>query len=156
MFILIHMCSPRWFALTTLNGRQNDLMSAFDFRQAPQPAPSAPVAPADTIGFNGLGGILTDIGTPSPGSSLTINLEAETGGLSLDSTVNGPVQLTATPPSGVSVPSSFPTSASLVNGQASITVRFSTAGYYRIEAQGPNGSVGWVTVDVGVTPSTAP
>jgi phospholipase C len=142
--------------LTTLNGRQNDLMSAFDFRQAPQPAASVPVAPADTIGFHGPGGILTDIGTPSPGSSLTINLEAETGGLSLDSTVSGPVRLTATPPSGVSVPSSFPTSATLVNGQASITVRFSTAGYYRIEAQGPNGSVGWVTVDVGVTPNTAP
>ena len=83
-------------------------------------------------------------------------LEAETGGLSLDSTVNGPVQLTVTPPSGVPVPVSFPTSATLVNGQASITAKFSTAGYYRIEAQGPHGSVGWVTVDVGVTPNTAP
>jgi hypothetical protein len=54
------------------------------------------------------------------------------------------------------VPSSFPASATLVNGQANITVKFSTAGYYRIEAQGPNGSIGWVTVGVGVTPNTAP
>lgn len=142
--------------LTELNARQNDLMSAFDFRQPPLPAPSLPVAPADTIGFHGAGGILTDIGTPSPGSSLTINLEAETGGLSLDSAVNGSVALTVTPPAGVPVPSSFPASATLLNGQANIRVKFSTAGYYRIEAKGPDGSVGWVTVDVGVTPNTAP
>jgi hypothetical protein len=36
------------------------------------------------------------------------------------------------------------------------TVKFPAAGYYRIEAQGPDGSVGWVTVDVGVSPDTAP
>ncbi|HLH84652.1 MAG TPA: alkaline phosphatase family protein [Trebonia sp.] len=142
--------------LTALNARQNDLMAAFDFRQAPLAAPSVPVAPADTIGFHGSGGILTDIGTPSPGSSLTINLEAETGGLSLDSAVSGPVQLALTPPPGVPAPSSFPASATLVNGQADITVKFAAAGYYRIEARGPDGSVGWVTVDVGVNPNTAP
>jgi phospholipase C len=143
-------------SLTRLNARQNDLMSAFDFRQQPLAVPSPPVAPTDTIGFHGTGGILTDIGTPSVNSSLTINLEAETGGLSLDSSVNGPVQLTLTPPPGVSVPSSFPASATLAGGQANITVKFATAGYYRIEASGPNGSAGWVTADVGVTPNTAP
>ena len=46
-----------------------------------------------------------------------INLEAETGGLSLDSTVNGPVTLALTPPPGVQVPSSFPATETLVNGQ---------------------------------------
>jgi phospholipase C len=142
--------------LTSLNARQDNLMSAFDFRQPPLAAPTLPVAPTDTIGFHGTGGILTDISTPSVNSSLTINLEAETGGLSLDSTVNGPVQLTLTPPPGVAKPSSFPASATLVNGQVNVTAKFSTAGYYRIEAQGPNGSVGWVTVDVGVNPNTAP
>lgn len=143
-------------ALTALNARQNNLMSAFDFQQPPMPPPALPVAPADTIGFHGTGGILTDIGTPSPSSSLTIDLEAETGGLSLDSSVNGPVRLTLTPPSGVAVPASFPASATLVNGQANISVKFATAGYYRIKATGPAGSVGWVTVDVGVSPNTAP
>jgi phospholipase C len=142
--------------LTPLNARQDDLLAAFDFRQPPLPAPAPPVAPADTIGFHGAGGILTDIGTPSVNSSLTVNLETETGGLSPDDAVNGPVQLTLTPPPGVSVPSSFPASATLVNGQAKITVKFATAGYYRIEASGPGGSVGWVTVDVGVNPNTAP
>jgi hypothetical protein len=36
------------------------------------------------------------------------------------------------------------------------SVKFATAGYYRIKATGPDGSVGWVTVDVGVNPNTAP
>jgi phospholipase C len=142
--------------LTSLNARQDNLMSAFDFRQPPLAAPTLPVTPTDTIGFHGTGGILTDIGTPSVNSSLSINLEAETGGLSLDPTVNGLVQLTLTPPPGVAKPSSFPASATLVNGQVNFSAKFSTAGYYRIEAQGPNGSVGWVTVDVGVNPNTAP
>jgi len=142
--------------LTPLNARQNNLLPAFDFNQAPGKAPSLPVAPTDTIGFHGTGGILTDIGVPSVNSNLTINLETETGGLSLDPTVNGPVTLTLTPPPGVAVPSSFPKSATLANGQVNISVKFSTAGYYRIEAQGPGGSAGWVTVDVGVNPNTAP
>jgi phospholipase C len=142
--------------LTKLNARQNDLMSAFSFRQAPLPAPAPPVAPADTIAFHGTGGILTDIGAPKPGRPLTINLEAETGGLSLDSSASGPVNLTVTPPSGVAVPAGFPSSVTLAGGQANFTVKFPAAGYYRIAATGPGGSQGWVTVDVGVTPSTAP
>jgi hypothetical protein len=55
----------------------------------------------DTFGLHGSGGILTHIGTPGVNGSLTINLEAETGGLSLDPAVNGPVTLTLTPPPGV-------------------------------------------------------
>jgi hypothetical protein len=34
--------------------------------------------------------------------------------------------------------------------------KFPVAGYYRLAASGPGGSVGWVTVDVGVNPDTAP
>ena len=142
--------------LTPLNAAQNDLFSAFDFGQKPLAAPTVPVAPADTIGFHGAGGILTDIGPASPGRSMTINLEAETGGLVADSSDNGTVSLTLTPPSGVSVPASFPSSVGLVDGQADIMVSFPAAGYYRIAAHGPGGSEGWVTVDVGVTPDTVP
>jgi phospholipase C len=143
-------------ALTPLNARQNDLFSAFNFSQAPLAAPAVPVAPPDTIGFHGPGGILTDINSASAGHSLTINLEAETGGLVLDSTVSGSVALTVTPPPGVAVPSSFPSSVQLAGGQANVTVSFPSAGYWRIAARGPGGSEGWVTVDVGVTPDTAP
>lgn len=143
-------------ALTTLNARQNDLFSAFDFGQRPLPPPSVPVAPADTIGFHARGGILTDIGPLRPGRSVTVNLEAETGGLTLDSAADGTVKLTLTPPAGVAVPASFPHAAALTGGQADITVSFPAAGYYRIAAAGPRGSKGWLTLDVGVTPDTAP
>jgi phospholipase C len=142
--------------LTSLNKRQNDLMSAFDFGQAPLPAPSVPVAPTDTLAFHGTGGILTDISNPGPGGTLAVDLMAETGGLTQDTTQNGTVGLTVTPPSGVASPPGFPSSVTMTGGLASFSVKFPTAGYYRIEATGPGGSVGWVTVDVGVTPDTAP
>ncbi len=51
---------------------------------------------------------------------------------------------------------SFPASAALSSGQGAITVAFPSTGYYRIAASGPDGSQGWLTVDVGVTPDTAP
>src|SRR5579872_164553 len=143
-------------ALTPLNARQNNLFSAFNFGQAPLAAPAVPFAPADTIGFHGSSGILSDVGVTNPGRSVRIGLAAETGGLALDSAVNGPVALSLTPPPGVSVPSSFPSSAVLSGGQASITVSFPVAGYWRIAASGPGGAKGWLTVDVGVTPDTAP
>jgi phospholipase C len=142
--------------LTPLNAAQDNLLAAFDFSQSPLAAPTLPVAPADTLAFHGSGGILADIGTPGVNSSLTINLEAETGGLTLDNSVSGPVALTLTPPPGVSVPSSFPTTQTLTGGQVTFSVKFPASGYWRIEAQGPDGSVGWVTVDVGVNPNTAP
>ena len=143
-------------ALTPLNARQNNLFSAFNFTQKPLAAPVVPVAPADTIGFHGPGGILTDVGVTSPGRSVSVNLEAETGGLVLDSAVSGSVALTVTPPHGASVPSSFPASVALAAGQAHISVSFPSAGYWRIAASGPGGSKGWLTVDVGVTPNTVP
>ena len=70
--------------------------------------------------------------------------------------MSGPVRLSVTPPSGVSVPSSFPSSVTMTGGLASFAVKFPTAGFYRIAATGPGGSVGWVTVDVGVNANTAP
>jgi len=142
-------------SLTQLNARQNDLMDAFDFHQPPLPAPSVPVAPADTIAFHGSSD-LSDIGAPNPGSALTINLEAETGGLTLDSGVSGAVGLTVTPPPGTAAPQGFPRSVTLTGDRGTFTVIFNIPGYYRIAATGPDGSVGWVTVDVGVTPNTAP
>src|SRR5579859_4385052 len=143
-------------SLTPLNTAQNDLYSAFNFSQAPLAGPAVPVAPADTLGFHAAGGILTDIGPASPGRTVTIYLSAETGGLVLDPALGGSVNLTLTPPSGVSVPASFPKTVTMTGGLATITASFPSAGYYRISASGPSGSKGWVTVDVGVTPNTAP
>jgi hypothetical protein len=99
---------------------------------------------------------VTAAGAPGVNSSLTINLEAETGGLSLDTSVNGPVTLTLIPPPGDCVPSSFPATETLAGGQVTFSVKFPSAGYWRIKAQGPGGSLGYVTVDLGVNPDTAP
>ncbi|MGH3151311.1 MAG: alkaline phosphatase family protein [Streptosporangiaceae bacterium] len=142
-------------ALTPFNASQDDLFSAFDFSQPPLAAPVVPVAPADTIAFHGAGGLLTDLGPAHSGQPVTIDLAAETGGLVVDASAHGTVGLTLTPSAGVKVPS-FPASAVLRNGQNTITVTFPSTGYYRIAASGPGGSRGWVTVDVGVTPDTAP
>jgi phospholipase C len=142
--------------LTPLNKKQNDLMSAFNFDQTPLPAPNMPVAPPDTLGFHAPGGILTNIAEPAPGKPVSINLEAETPGLSLDSVQNGTVQLSYTPPPGVTAPAGNPATVTMSGGQANFTLTFPTAGYYRVAATGPNGIMGWATVDVGTTPATAP
>ena len=131
--------------LTPANATQNDLAGAFDFRQRPLPAPRPPVAPADTIGFHGKTGLL-EVKAPRAHHWLRINLEAETGGLTLDRGLSGPVRLTLIPPAGVTA--SFPATAMLAGGRASLRVRFPAAGYYRIRADGPDSSIGWTTVVV--------
>ncbi|MBO0870934.1 MAG: hypothetical protein J2P15_20465, partial [Micromonosporaceae bacterium] len=142
--------------LTPLNKRQNDLMSAFDFDQAPLPAPVMPVAGPHALAFHNPGNILSNIAEPAPGKPVSIGLMAETPGLSLDPAVNGTVQLSITPPPGVPLPTGNPTSVTLTGGQVNFTLTFPTAGYYRVAATGPDGSLGWATVDVGTTPATAP
>jgi phospholipase C len=131
--------------LTSLNARQNDLLAAFDFHQRALPPPRLPVAPADTIGFHGRSDLL-EVKSPRAAHWLRINLEAETGGLVLDRALSGPVRLTLVPPAGVRA--AFPAAAVLAGGRASLRVRFPVAGYYRIRADGPHGSLGWTTVFV--------
>jgi phospholipase C len=131
--------------LTPANAMQNDLAGAFDFRQRPLPAPRPPVAPPDTIGFYGKTDLL-HVKAPRAHHWLRINLAAETGGLTLDRTLSGPVKLTLIPPAGVSAP--FPATAMLAGGRASLRVRFPAPGYYRIRADGPHGSLGWTTIVV--------
>jgi phospholipase C len=136
--------------LNGFNARQNDLMAAFDFRGRPAPAPVVPQAPNDTIAF------YDSTTSPGVGKTLTVNLQANTHALTLDSSASGPVSLTVIPPAGVSAPSGFPASVTMTGGKVSFQSSFAAAGYYRIEATGPNGSQGWTTVDVGVTPNTTP
>jgi hypothetical protein len=56
----------------------------------------------------------------------------------------------------VALPAGNPTSVTLFGGQANFSLKFPTDGYYRVAATGPDGSLGWATVDVGTTPATAP
>jgi phospholipase C len=136
--------------LNTFTAQQNDFMSAFKFGQSPAAAPVLPVVPTDTINFN------DSKVAPAPGSTFTVDLQATNVDIMLDPSVSGTVSLTVIPPSGVSVPSGFPSSVTMTGGNVSFPASFSTAGYYRIEATGPDGSQGWTTVDVGVNPNTLP
>jgi hypothetical protein len=56
------------------------------------------------------------------------------------------VNLTLPPRAGVTA--GFPASARLMRGRAALRVTFLVPGYYRIEAAGPAGSLGWTTVVV--------
>lgn len=135
--------------LTPQQATQNDLTSAFNFRQAPVAPPQVPQAPTDTIAFYNS----YSVGT---GKTLTVNLQANTNALTLDQNATGPVSLTVTPPPGASVPSNFPSTVTMTGGKVSFTTSFPSSGYYRIRATGPDGSAGWTTVDVSVSPNTAP
>lgn len=87
---------------------------------------------------------------------MTVNLQANTRALTLGSSVTGPVSLKLIPPAGAPAPVGFPSSVTMTNGKVSFQTSLATAGYYRIEASGPGSSEAWTTVDVGVTPDTAP
>jgi phospholipase C len=137
-------------ALNAANAAQNDLMGAFDFRRKPLPKPKPPESPADTVAFN------DSTSAPSPGAKLTVNLQVNTPALTLDSSASGPVSLKLIPPAGVPAPSGFPATVTISGGKASFTMTFSTAGYYRIEANGADGILGFTTVDVGVNANTLP
>jgi phospholipase C len=132
--------------LTSLNFRQNDLAAAFDYQQPPLPPPSAPVVPADTIGFHGPS-LPHHVRIAHPGGPLRLYLDAQDGGLAVDQAMSGGITLTVTPPAGVQV-TGFPMSTRFVAGRAMVRVTFPTTGYYRIMATGPQGSVGWVTIVV--------
>ncbi len=133
--------------LTSLNAQQNDLAGAFDFRQRRLPRPRLPVAPSETIGFHGRS-LAAEVRAVRPHHWLRIYLDAETGGLSLSAAMSGSLSLAVTPPQGVRMGGGFPAQTALVAGRAMVRLRFPAPGYYRIEASGPDGSVGWTTIVV--------
>jgi phospholipase C len=133
--------------LNSLNAQQNDLASAFDFRQRPLPRPRLPVAPSATIGFHGAT-LASEVRVVHPHHWLRIYLDAETRGLSLSAGISGPVSLSLAAPKGVKHPASYPRRTQMLSGRAMISVRFAAPGYYRITAAGPEGSTGWTTIVV--------
>ncbi|MHB1988831.1 MAG: alkaline phosphatase family protein [Acidimicrobiales bacterium] len=139
--------------LTRLNSEQNDLAGAFDFYRRPLPPPRLPVNPHDTIGFYGVN-TLTDVSPLRAGSRATIHLQVNTPGLVLDASVSGIVHLTCIPPSGTALPRGLPRLLTFSDGRTSFEASFPRPGYYRLKAQGPGVSVGWVTIDVGTGPNT--
>jgi phospholipase C len=134
-------------ALTPLNAQQNALAAAFDLRQRPLPRPRPPVCPHDTIGFHGPT-LTSRVRTAHPHHWLRLYLDAQTGGLALDQGMSGRLRLSVVAPATVRAHARFPALTRLVAGRAMVKVRFPAAGYYRVRAAGPHGSVGWTTVVV--------
>ena len=130
--------------LNRVNAIQNNLRSAFDFGQQPLPPITLPVVPPDTLR-------MADPARSyraNPGVPVEIDLQAMTPGVVQDP-ISGPISLTAASPQGAQAPS-MPATVDLAGGAATFSVTFPSAGYYRITASGPNGSLGWVTIGSGV------
>ena len=147
--------TQRLFGLPTLdraNALAPSLLADFDFDR-PAPAPQLPpVSPPDTLRMSeGSGYSLTY--TARPGSTITVNLLANDAGLDQDSSLDEPVSLTATGPPNAAA-ATVPGSVQVSGGAASFKARFPTAGYWRIKATGPDGSLGWVTFAVGTNAET--
>ena len=137
--------------LNPLNARQNDLMAAFDFHQQPKAPIVLPLAPPYTL----------QIADPqenlsaTPAQPITLQILAKTPGLTNATQLTGPLTLNVeTPPGSGAV--TMPNQITLNGGQAQVSVTFPSPGYYRIIAHGPDGSMGWATMDVGVSAATPP
>ena len=141
--------------LDALAARQSDLAQVFDMSQHPLPPPRLPPIPLDTIDILGAN-TLADPGPVAPGQPLRLHLHLNTAGLVQDPRGTGRVRLRLLPPAGVAVPPGFPRVVDLTRGGGAVTVRLAIAGYYRLLATGPLGSRGWLTLDIGVSPRTAP
>jgi phospholipase C len=137
-------------ALNALNARTDDLQSVFDYNQQPRPAPQL-AAPGDTLAFYGATA-LNDLPGVAPGQPLSVNLQANTPGLALDPALNGQVSIEDVGPQGARTPQLGP--VALRQGRATFNIVFPDPGYYRLRASGPDGSQGWTTIDVGVSPET--
>lgn len=140
-------------ALDPLNAVQSDLMPAFDFHQRPRRPPPLPDVPTATLRM-AVGTLTAPAYVASPGRAVAISLGAEGAGLALDTALSGPVSLQVASPAGAQPPRGVPSQVALRAGTASFAVSFPSVGFYRITASGPDGSKGWMTVEVGVGPNT--
>ena len=138
--------------LNRLNARQDDFGGAFDFRQQPSAPVPPPVVPPVTLRMGG--GASTTTYSTNPGTPFTVHVLATDPALDPAPATTGPVTITAVGPPGAPAVSGLPATVNLASGTGSFSVTFPTAGYYRLTASGPNGSMGWVTIGAGVTPLT--
>ena len=143
------------FGLRPLN-RENalapDLFKQFDFKRSPSAPQLPPVDPPDTLRMSEGSGFSLSY-TASPGKQITVNMLANDAGLDQDTSLSEQVNLTVTGPSGAPA-ATMPSTVQVSGGAASFTAKFPTAGYWRVEASGPDGSLGWVTFAVGTNANT--
>lgn len=138
--------------LSHANALAPNLFSSFDFGAAPKAPQLPPVTPPNTLRMaEGSGSSLSY--TAVPGATVTINMVAEGPGLDERSSLDEAVRLRAIGPPGAPA-ATLPARVQLAGGAASFLVKFPTAGYWRLEAAGGDGSLGWVTMAVGTGADT--
>ena len=138
--------------LDARNAAQDDLAGAFDLTARPLPPPRPPVDPPATVGF--AAGPLEDLPAMVPGHPLAVQLQIDTPGLTRATGASGTVRLAVTPPAGVPRPAGIPAAVAVRDGAGRLVLDVAMPGYYRLTARGPDGSIGWCTLDVGVGPNT--
>ena len=147
--------TQRLFGLPPLdraNALAPNLFTAFDFHQAPAAPATPPVSPPDTLRMSeGTGYSLSY--TATPGRPITVNLLANDAGLDQDTSLNERISLTVTGPAGAPA-ATVPSGVTVSGGTASFQATFPTGGYWRVQASGPDGSVGWVTFAVATNADT--
>lgn len=137
--------------LNRLNAMQNDLLSWFDFAGKPVQPISLPDVPRYTLQAAGPGQNFD----PTAGVPYAISVQAKDMGLTDVTSLSGPLEVRVVGPTGVQAPS-LPSDLGLADGAATFTVTFPADGYYRLLLSGPDGSRGWVTMDVGVSNDSMP
>jgi phospholipase C len=139
-------------ALNAANARAPNLLNYFDFNQPPRAPQLPPAAPPATLNMVVAGPGSVPYTAPRD-ETVTVDLAAETPGLSPDVALNGVVRLSVTGPSGSPV-AKVPAAVELRRGTGWFNARLPTDGYWRVKAVGPGHSVGWVTISVDVNANT--
>jgi phospholipase C len=139
-------------ALDNTNAQAPDLLRYFDFNQPPGAPQLPPAAPPDTLRLlvTGPGSVYY---TAPLGQRFTVDLAAETPGLGPDAGLNGVVTLSVSGPPGAQG-AKVPGAIKLRNGTGWFNARLPAGGYWRVKAVGPDHSLGWVTIGVGVNANT--
>jgi phospholipase C len=139
-------------SLSKANSLAPPLTGLFDHTHSPAAPHLPPVAPANTLRVaEGTAPSLTY--TASPGAAVTIDVSAGTPSLVTNTALDGEVRLSVTGSSGAAQ-AAVPSSVLLTAGTGSFVVRFPTAGYWRVVATGPQGAIGWATIEVGTNADT--
>ena len=138
--------------LDATNSRAPDLLNYLAFDQPPRPPQVPPAAPPATLNLQ-VAGPSSMYYTAPLGGPVKITLAAETPGLTPDVALSGPVALSVKGPAG-SPAADVPRTALLGAGSGWFMARFPADGYWRIDAVGPEHSLGWVTIGVAVNANT--
>ncbi len=138
--------------LDSTNAQAPDLLNYFEFNQPPRAPQLPPAAPPATLRLL-VAGPTSAYYTAPLDQTFTVDMAAETPGLSADTALNGAVKLSVIGPNGAPA-AKVPGAVKLQGGAGWFNARLPADGYWRVKAVGPEHSLGWVTIGVGVNANT--